>query len=187
MFVADIKEVFFKKKKKVERNFPLFSKMVSKAVVLVEKRLVCILSVPAAKYIACENSRFFSLLGCFRRLLSKPIFRLLSCATVGDITTWRNVSKESRVSNSGDKDSYFMLTYFSQRPPFVIRSMTILFNLRIWGFDGQCWVLIKKCQRKFDRLIYEMIFIKEISIVTIFAATLLLKTGMSGMSGKLSS
>ena len=72
MFVADIKEVFLeKKKKKVERNFPLFSKMVSKPVVLVEKRLVCILFVPAAKYIACENSRFFSLLGCFRRLLSR--------------------------------------------------------------------------------------------------------------------
>ena len=32
-----------------------------------------------------------------------------------------------------------------------------------------------------------MLFIKEISIVTIFAATLLLKTGMSGMSEKLSS
>ena len=128
MFVADIKEVFLKrKKKKFERNFPLFSKMVSKPVVLVEKGLVCILSVPTAKYIACENSRFFSLLGCFRGLLTKPIFRPFSCAPVGYITTWRNVSKESHVSNSGDKDCYFMLTYFLQSPPFVIRSMTLFF------------------------------------------------------------
>ena len=132
MFVADIKEVFLKrKKKKVERNFPLFSKMVSKPVVLVEKGLVCILSVPTAKYIASENSRFFSLLGCFRGLLTKPIFRPFSCAPVGYITTWRNVSKESHVSNSGDKDCYFMLAYFLQSPPFVIRSMTLFFLT--WG------------------------------------------------------
>ena len=120
--------------------------MVSKAVVPVEKRLVCILSVPAAKYIACENSRFFSLLGCFRRLLTKPNFRLLSCATVGYITTWRNVSKESHVSNSGDKDSYFMLTYFSQNPPSVIRSMTILFNFRIWELRVNVGFLLRSAK-----------------------------------------
>ena len=32
-----------------------------------------------------------------------------------------------------------------------------------------------------------MLFMNEISIVTIFSATLILKTGMSGMSGELSS
>ena len=120
--------------------------MVSKPVVLVEKRLVCILSVPAAKYIACENSRFFSLLGCFRRLLTKPISHLFSCATVGYITTWRSVSKESHVSISGDKDCYFMLTYFSQSPHFVIRSMTILFNLRIWELRVNVGFLLRSAK-----------------------------------------
>ena len=138
MFVADIKEVFLKKKKKVERNFPLFSKMFSKPVVLVKKRLVCILSIPAAM-----RKQPFLLAA---RPFSRPIFRLFSCATVGYITTWRNVSKESHVSNSGDKDCYFMLTYFLQSPPFVIRSMTLLFNLRMWELKVNVGFLLRSAK-----------------------------------------
>ena len=119
MFVADIKEVFLKRKKKGRTQLPIIFQNGFKA--------------------RCSRRERIS-------LLTKPIFRPFSCAPVGYITTWRNVSKESHVSNAGDKDCYFMLTYFLQSPPFVIRSMTLLFNLRIWELRVNVGFLLRSAK-----------------------------------------